>query len=170
MVALGRCLTLAFKVDEQLLDLEEYQDHYMDRSRYTIYYQVATLRAQLNKIETLLRTHLTVGGLWLHRLELCITIVRAGPRQHAVAVGAPCYFYRVADVPPSSHWTRKVAWFYLPRFQALADEVVFFGQPQALSGPGLGVRQLPPQAPQPHIRTQNQAAERVSGNTRRRGR
>ena len=165
MVALGRCLTLAFKVDEQLLDLEEYQDHYMDRSRYTIYYQVATLRAQLNKIETLLRTHLTVGGLWLHRLELCITIIHMGLCQHAVMLGAPCYYYHVADVPPSLHWTRKVAWFYLLHFQALVDEVVFFGHLQALSSPGLGVHQLPPQAPQPYICTQNWAVERVSGNT-----
>ena len=154
------CLAFAFEVEERPLKPDERRNRYMDELRYTIDYQLAILREQLDNLEALLKTRLAAGGPRLHRLELCITLVRAGPRPYTVAVGAP--YYRVADVPPSSHWTRKLSWVYLPRFQALVGEVVFFGQPHVLSG---GVRQLPSQP-----NTRMRSREDGSRNTRRRGR
>ena len=156
-----KCLAFSFEVEERPLVADERRERYMDEFRYTVDYQVAAVREQLDAIETLLVAHRRPGAdgprLPLH-LELCITIVRMGPGPYTV--GAP--YRRVADVPPSSHWTRKLSWFYLPRFQALVDEVVFLGHPQALIG---GVRRLPAQ---PGVRIQNQAER--GRNSRRRGR
>ncbi|KAM5542785.1 hypothetical protein V8D89_003746 [Ganoderma adspersum] len=153
-----KCLAFSFEVEERPLVADERRDRYMDEFRYTVDYQLAAVREQLDAIEALLKAHLAGGGPRLPRLELCITIVRMGPGPYTV--GAP--YRRVAAVPPSSHWTRKLSWFYLPRFQALVDKVVFLGHPQALIG---GVRQLPVQ---PSVRTQNRAER--GRNTRRRGR
>ncbi len=160
--ASGKCLAFTFEVEERPPNADEHRDRYVDDLRYTVDHQVSTVRRQLDKLEALLKTHLAAGGPRLARLELCITIVRMGPRPYdTYTVGAP--YCRVADVPPSSHWTCKLSWFYLPRFEALVDEVVFLGQPQALVG---GVRRLPAQS---SPRTQSRA-ERGSRNTRRRGR
>ncbi|PIL33004.1 hypothetical protein GSI_04453 [Ganoderma sinense ZZ0214-1] len=127
-----KCLAVAFEVEERPLVADERRDRYMDEFRYTVDYQVAAIREQLDAIEALLKTHLDAGGPRLPRLELCITIVRMGSGSGPQTGGAP---YRcVADVPPSSHWARKLSWFYLPRFEALVDGVVFLGHPQAPTG------------------------------------
>ena len=79
------------------------------------------MRAELDQLEALLTAYVAAGGLRLPRLELCITIVHVVPRNMLTVD-----YYGIKDVPPSSHWTRKLSWFYMLRFQELV-EVVFFG-------------------------------------------
>nr|VWO95379.1 Beta-glucosidase (EC [Ganoderma boninense] len=130
------CLAFAFEVEERPLVADERRDQYMDEFRYTVDYQVAVIREQLDAIEALLKTHLR----------------RAAPG-----------YLSWSSASRSSHWTRKLSWFYVPRFEALVDEVVFFGHPQAVIG---GVRQLP--SAQPGIHARNRVER--SRSTRRRGR
>ncbi|PIL33123.1 hypothetical protein GSI_04572 [Ganoderma sinense ZZ0214-1] len=114
---LPRCLALALEVEERPPDpkhaVPEEHGYF-----YSADHQTMLLRHQLDQLEALLLSH----SARLHRLELCITISRIVPRDMLKA-----QYYRIADVPPSSHWARQLSWFYLPRFQVLVDDVVFLG-------------------------------------------
>ncbi|KAI1791625.1 hypothetical protein LXA43DRAFT_1094500 [Ganoderma leucocontextum] len=142
-------LAFGLEVEERPTDAENLKYQVPDENYYSAEYQIAVVREQLDQCEALLTTHLAERGSWIPRLELCVTIVQI--------------YYRIADVPPSSHWTRKLSWFYLPRFQALVDEVVFFGDsrnPRRVLEAGL-VRQLTePKAQTPTLAERGRKTQR----------
>ncbi len=119
MSAEPKCLGFALEVEEPPGTRHRVPD---DEHYYSAECQTTLVRDQLDQLEALLEGRLAAGGPRLHRLELCVTIVRIVPREMLEA-----QYHRIADAPLSSHWARALSRFYTPRFQALVDEAVFFG-------------------------------------------
>ena len=114
-----RCLALVLEVEERSPNPNYAvpEDYF-----YGADHQTALLHNQLDDLEALLLAHSAAGGARLYRLEICVTISRIVPQDMLKAK-----HYRIADVPPSSHWARQLSWLYMPPFQTLVDEVVFLG-------------------------------------------
>ncbi len=82
---------------------------------------VDELRTQLDELEARLTHHLAHGAARLHRLELCITY--SSRTSHP----PPQAYPHIRGVSPSTVLTAYLSSIYLPRFNALVDEVIFVG-------------------------------------------
>ncbi|KAM5544130.1 hypothetical protein V8D89_002179 [Ganoderma adspersum] len=91
-----------------------------EASEYASTTMVDALRAQLDALEARLTRHLAQGGARLRRLELCIAYSSHSPHSPP-RWGCP----DIRSVEPSTVLTAYLSSMYLPRFKALADEVVF---------------------------------------------